>query len=145
MILTDFYKGENLPGAAKTRYDVTASTGEYLTFETKLKNKKNGLSFYFGDVPPAFHFAGSDRPDKAISKSDNISSVFVPDVKLPYGFGDVRGTGDALLMIFSDNYRIIELFIARGQRNNRRNLYILLVDGELDNEIAFLRQNATAR
>lgn len=142
MILTDYYKGENLSGAAKTRYDITTSTGSYEPFEIKLKSRKGGQSFYFGDVPPYFRFAGKDRPDKAITKGDNISSVFVPDVTLPFAFGDVRGTGDALLMIFSEDYRIIELFIARGQKNNRRNLYILLTDGELDHEIEILRKRA---
>ena len=142
MILTDYYKGENLPGAAKTRYDITTSTGSYEAFEIKLKSRKGGQSFYFGDVPPYFRFAGKDKPDKAITKGDNISSVFVPDVTLPFAFGDVRGTGDTLLMIFSEDYRIIELFIARGQKNNRRNLYILLTDGELDHEIEILRKRA---
>jgi len=46
MILTDFYKGEHLPDAAKTRYDITASTQGYVPFETMLKNRKRGLSFY---------------------------------------------------------------------------------------------------
>jgi len=81
MILTDYYKGEHLPDAAKTRFDITASTGSYEPFETKLKTKK-GLSFYFGDVPERFRFSGKERPDKAITKGDNISSVFVPDVTL---------------------------------------------------------------
>jgi len=142
MILTDYYKGENLPGAAKTRYDVTTSTGSYELFEIKLKSRKGGQSFYFGDVPPYFRFSGNDRPDKAITKGDNISSVFVPDVSLLFAYGDVKGTGDSLLMIFSENYKIIELFIARGQRNNKRNLYILLCDGELDHEIEILRKRA---
>jgi hypothetical protein len=140
MILTDYYRGENLPGNSKTRYDITASTGTYEPFERKLKNRKGGHCFYFGDVPHSFHFASNDRPDKAITKGDNISSVFVPDVNVPFAFGDVAWTSDALLIIFSEDYKIIELFIARGQRNNRRNLYILLVDGELDREIEILRK-----
>jgi len=143
MILTDYYKSEHLPDAAKTRFDVMASTGEYEPFEQKLRNRTGGQSFYFGDVPPHFRFAGKDRPDKCISaKGDNISSVFVPDVSLPFAYGDVRSTGDALLIIFSDAYRVIELFIARGHRNNRRNLYILLIDGELAHEIDILRKRA---
>ena len=141
MILTDYYKGEHLPDAAKTRFDVTASTGEYEHFETKLKTKK-GLSFYFGDVPERFRFSGKDRPDKAITKGDNISSVFVPDVTLPFGFGDVNHTTDAILLIFSNDWQTIEIFIARGQRNNKRNLYHLLCDGELESEIERLRSNA---
>ena len=143
MILTDYYKGENLPGAAKTRYDIVASTGEYEPFEQRLRNRAGGLSFYFTDVPTWFKFSGKDRPDKCISaKGDNISSVFVPDPSLPFGYGDVKGTSDALLIGFSEFYEIIELFIARGQRNNRRNLYTLFCDGELEDEIQALRKRA---
>lgn len=142
MILTDYYKGEHLPDAAKTRFDVTASTGNYEPFQTKLKNRKNGLQFYFGDVPDRFRFSGKDKPDKAITKGDNISSVFVPDVTLPFAFGDVNHTTDAILLIFSNDWQVIEIFIARGQRNNRRNLYHLLCDGELESEIETLRSHA---
>ena len=142
MILTDYYKGEHLPDAAKTRFDITASTASYEHFETKLKTKKGGLSFYFGDVPDHFRFSAKDRPDKCITKKDNISSVFVPDATLPFAYGDINGTQDATLFIFSEEYWIIEIFIARGQRNNRRNLYTLLSDGELDHEIETLRERA---
>jgi hypothetical protein len=142
MILTDYYKGENLPECKKTRYNVTASTGSYEYFETKLKTKTGCLAFYFGDVPPYFRFAGNDKPDKAITKGDNISSVFVPDVTLPFGFGDVKNTSDAILLIFSKDWQTIEIFIARGQRNNKRNLYHLLCDGELDHDIEKLRTQA---
>jgi hypothetical protein len=146
MILTDLYTGEHLPDSPKTRYEVTACTKEYEPFEMKLKNKrganKGGLSFYFGDVPDRWHFASKDRPDKAITKGENISSVFVPDVSLPFAFGDVKGTQDALLIIQSNEWLTLEIFIARGQRNNKRNLYHLLCDKELNNEIENLRNQA---
>jgi len=142
MILTDYYRGEHLPDAAKTRYDVTASTGEYEHFETKLKTRKGGLSFYFGDVPDRWHFSSKDRPDKCITKTDNISSVFVPDVSLPFAFGDIKGTQEAAILIFSKDWQVIEIFIARGQKNNRRNIYTLLCDGELEQEIESLRNHA---
>ena len=142
MILTDYYKGENLPGAAKTRYDIVGGTWCYQPFEVLLRNRAGGMCFYFGDAPPSFRFSGKDRPDKAITRGTNISSVFVPDVTLPFAFGDVRETNDSLIIIFSEDYKVIELFIARGQKNNKRNLYILLVDGELDHEIKILRKKA---
>ncbi len=142
MILTDYYKGEHSPDAAKTRFDVTASTGSYEPFETKLKNKKGEQFFYFGDAPERFRFSGKDRPDKAITKGDNISSVFVPDITLSFGYGDINHTSDAILLIFSNDWQTIEIFIARGQRNNRRNLYHLLCDHELENEINELRNRA---
>lgn len=143
MILTDYYRGEKLPETkAKTRFDVTNSTNSYEPFETKLKNRKGGLSFYFSDVPDRWHFSNKDRPDKAISNGDNISSVFVPDVKLPFAFGDVNHTSDAILLIFSNDWQVIEIFVSRGQRNSKRNLYHLLCDNELNDEIELLRNKA---
>lgn len=147
MILTDYYKGEHLPDAAKTRFDVTASTGEYDHYENKLRVKrginKGGLSFHYGTVPANWHFANpKDKPDMAITKKSNISSVWVPDITVPFAFGDNFTTTDAILLIFSNDWKTIEIFIARGQRNNKRNLYNLLCDHELDAEIEILRNNA---
>jgi len=142
MILTDYYKGENLPGNARSRIDVTASTGSYEPFEQKLRNKKGEQFYYLGDVPDRFKFTRKDPPDKAITKGHNISSVFVPDPALPYGFGDIHQTSDAALFIYSNNWQVIEIFIARGQRNNKRNIYTLLCDKQLDHEIETLRNQA---
>jgi hypothetical protein len=144
MILTDFYKGEHLPESAKTRYDVVASTGSYEPFEIKLRNKKGEMFFYLTETPGTYKFSRKEKPDKAISKSDNISSLFVPDPSRPYAFGDIKGTQDAALFIIKDEWKTIELIIARGQRNNRLNLYHLLCDGELDHELEALRGRATS-
>ena len=57
-------------------------------------------------------------------------------------FGDVKGTQDAILIIHSKDWQTIEILIARGQRNNKRNLYHLLCDKELDLEIEALRSHA---
>ena len=140
MILTDYYKAEKLP-ESNMRYDVTASTGHYEPFEA-LKNKKNELFFYYGDVPVTFNSHVKRQAEKCITKTKNISSVFVPDVTLPFAYGDVNGTLDAILIIFSYDYTTIEIFVARGQKNNKRNLYFLLCDSELQNEIEILRKNA---
>ena len=57
MILTDYYKGEKLTDA-KSRFDITASTGEYDLFESLLINKAKfnigGLSFNFSLQPERF-------------------------------------------------------------------------------------------
>jgi len=142
MLITDYYKAEKLPESkSKLRYDVTASTGNYEPFEA-LKNKKNELFFYYGDVPDRFNSHVKRQAEKCITKGKNISSVFVPDVNLPFAYGDVNNTLDAILLIFNENYTTIEIFVARGQRNNKRNLYFLLSDGELQIEIEILRKNA---
>ncbi len=142
MILTDYYKAEKLPESkSKLRYDVTTSTGNYDPFEM-LKNKKNELFFYYGDVPENFKSHVKRQAEKCITKGKNISSVYVPDVTLLFAYGDVNTTLDAILISFNDTYTIIEIFVARGQRNNKKSLYQLLCDGELQNEIEILRKNA---
>lgn len=142
MILTDYYKMTKLPeGKSKLRIDCTASTKSYPEFE-ELRNKKEALFFYFGDVPDCFNGNAKRKADKALTKTKSISSIYVPDIEKRLGFGDMVGTLDALLFIFNNDYTEIEIFIARGQKNNVRQLYNLLSDGELKNEIEQLRTRA---
>jgi uncharacterized protein (DUF1786 family) len=141
MILTDLYQAEKLPESkSKLRYDIVASTGNYPPFETIMRNKKGEQFFYYTDVPPRFNGNVKRQAEKCISKGKNISSVFVIDPNLPYAYGDVFNTTDAILLIFNENSAIIEIFVARGQRNNKRNLYFMLCDGELQNDIETLRK-----
>lgn len=142
MILTDYYKMAKLPeGKSKLRIDCTSSTKSYPEFET-MRNKKEALFFYFVDVPDSFSGNAKRKADKALTKTKSISSIYVPDIQKKYAFGDMVGTLDALLFIFNNDYSEIEIFIARGQRNNVRQLYNLFSDGELNNEIEQLRKMA---
>jgi hypothetical protein len=123
------------------RIDCTASTQTYPAFET-LRNKRGELFFYIGDVPARFGGEVHRKADKAITKGNNISSVYVPDVNQNMAYGDVKGTTDCVLIIFDADYTEIEIFVARGQRNNRLNLWQMLSGGELDDEISELRARA---
>ena len=58
------------------------------------------------------------------------------------GYGDVRNTQDAILIVFNGTYSQMEIFVARGQKNNRMQLYNLLADGELDSEMDSLKKQA---
>ena len=142
MILTDYYNFGKLPEQkSKMRMDCISSTKGYPVFEA-LRNKAGSLFVYFGDVPASFGGDIKRRADKAITKTTNISSVFVPDVEKLLGFGDVISTQDAILIVFNCNYSQMEIFVARGQKNNCKQLYNLLADGELDTEIASLKKQA---
>lgn len=123
------------------RLDCLLSTKSYPEFEA-MRNKHGAFFFYFGDVPDRFGGDIHRKADKAVTKTKNISSVLVPDVEQRFGYGDVRGTNDALLFLFNDNFTQIDVFVARGQRNNKRQLYLLLADGELANEVDQLKQQA---
>jgi hypothetical protein len=142
MILTDYYKFEHLPDTkSKTRIDCTASTKSYPEFET-LRNKVGQLFVYLGNVPDTFGGNVHRKADKAITKTKNISSVFVPNIESCLAYGDVKGTQDAILIITDKDYTQVEIFTARGQRNNRNQLFDLLSDGELENETMTLRKQA---
>lgn len=163
-ILTDYYCFERIVSKSKTRMDCTASTKSYPEFEEKRATKANkatekrdateigDLVIYFVDVPEVFGGAVHRKADKAITlKGKNLSSVYVPDPSTNFGYGDVRGTADALLFVFDGlavidglipNEAAIEVFVARGKSKDRVPLYNLLSDGALDEEMSELRAKA---
>jgi len=142
MTLTDYYKFEKLPGTkSKTRIDCTASTNSYQGFEG-MRNKAWQLFVHFGNVPERFKGGAMRKADKAITKVNNISSVFIPDVKVNTGYGDVNGTKDAILIVYNSDQTEFEIFVARGQKNNRLGLWQSFVAGDFNGEMESLRAKA---
>ena len=161
MILTDYYRFERLEGMkAKLRVDCTASTKSYQPLEEKRATKamrktekRDGFAVgdlfcYFGDVPDTFGGNVHRKADKALTKSKNISSIFVPDPQNNFGYGDMVGTADALLFAFHNIEPVngtliaganIEVFVARGYAKDRMALYNELTDDLLDDEMNHLR------
>jgi hypothetical protein len=144
MRLTDYYKMVELKERASRRFDCVASTGEYEPFEF-IANKSRDKRFflYYTDIPDTFSARVKRRVDKSISNGKSISSVFVPDLYHPLkGYGDTKGTRDALLFLFSEDGKQIEIFVARGHKDNAKGFCNLFIDGELDDEIEALRLSA---
>ncbi len=151
MILTDLYTGQKLT-ESKFRFDITASTGEYDSFENLLINKKKfnigGLSFNY--VPRSKDWKGKET-DFAITKGNqNITSVKRPDIESNFAFGDINGTNDGCIIAYNHDYKqfginTIEIFIARGCKNDTNGLWNLFTDGELDHEIEALRKRAVTK
>ena len=147
MIVTDVYKAQKLTDA-ESRYDVDNSTQEYELFESLLINKRKynvgGLSFNYVPRPASFKGIDGRKTEMAITKGNvNISSIHVPDLqKNQIGYGDVNGTNDALIAIFSNDHKTIELFIARGYKNDVLALYEEIKAGFLDAEIEAIRSKA---
>ena len=166
MILTDLYRFERKPGTvSKLRIDCTASTKSYdplennrATKQFRRTDKRDGCSVgdlfvYFGDVPEQFGGDARRKADKALTKTKNISSIYVPDPQSSYAYGDMKGTADALLFVFHDagvtdgrlnDGAVVEIFVARGLAKDRMALYNELADGLLDDEIAALRERVTS-
>jgi len=164
VILTDYYRFERVATKAKMRLDCTASTESYPEFEEKRATKPQratekrdatnvgDLVIYCGDVPDNFGGDVHRKADKSLTiKSKNLSSIYVPDPSSCFAYGDVRGTADAMLLVFNGFEVIngvvqpgasVEVFIARGKSKDRVPLYNLLSDGELDEEMNLLRERA---
>lgn len=145
MKLTDYYKMAKLPTCkSKLRFDCVASTGGYEPFEAKAqRGRDKRFKFYYGGTPDTFTANAQRKADRVIGDGDNISSVYTPDLDNPLlGYGDTKGTNDALLFLFSEDYKQIEIFVARGYKNHSKGLFALFADGELADEIATLRQQA---
>ena len=152
MILTDYYKFVKFSGQkSKMRVDCVTSTRSYNDLE-RFRNRKGELKIYVGRN--TYTAAGNEgKSDLSISCNEHISSIYIPNLKEPYGFGDARGTRDALLFAAKGvsfvNGGIVEgaeleVFVARGQSGNSRGLYECLLDGGLNEEMAALRQKAVA-
>lgn len=145
MKLTDYYKMAKLPGCkSKLRFDCITSTGGYEPFEERAqRGRDKRFKFYYGGTPDTFSADAQRKADRVITDTTNISSVYTPDLDNPLlGYGDVAHTNDALLFLFSDDYRVIEIFVARGLKNHQKGLFSLFVDGELADEMEKLRQQA---
>jgi hypothetical protein len=148
MILTDYLMGKKLT-EAKSRYEIVSSSESYDFLETLLINKRG---FNVGGTS----FNCVSRPDRwkkknaslAICKgSHNITSLIRPDINLPYAIGDINGTKDASIFVFNPDHRetgikTIEVFIARGLKNDINSLWNLLIDGELSPEMEILRNKS---
>lgn len=150
MILTDYYCFKKLPDQkSKLRIDCVCDTGSYNPLEG-IRDKRGALFLYIGDN--TYTKAGQGRmADLALSRTHHISSIYVPDANRMLWYGDFHHTADALLFMCQNikfvngaiqEGAVIEMFIARGHRNNRAQLYNLLSDGELNKEIEILREKA---
>ena len=60
----------------------------------------------------------------------------MPNLKKFYiAYGDVQTTNDAIIIVFDEEIKVIELFIARGLKNDRQQLYSDVIDGIYDDEM----------
>ena len=149
MIFTDYYKLTKRPCKSLTRMDCVCSTYGYPIFES-LRNTEGSLFMYVSDNTHTKAGKGG-KSDLALTHGKHISSIYCPIITDNLGWGDVNHTEDALIFVL-DNFHLsngvvsdnstIELFVARGQRKSRQNLFMMVVDGELNEEMEFLRESA---
>lgn len=155
MILTDYYRFVKLDDLTSSRIDCVVSTKSYDLFENNRATKeikatsrhpKTNIGALIAYYLPTFDIVKADaqrKADKSFSmKNAHISSIYKPDLSLSFGFGDVKGTSDALLFI--DQLKVadgkvlsgtLDVFIARGQAKNCMQLYQMACNGSLDEDM----------
>ena len=140
MILTDYFRFEkSSSNKSGYRIDCIASTQSYPVFEN-LRNVTGQLFMYLDDAKGLHSSKFKREPDKILFHTHNISEVFMPDIPRLLAFGNIFETLDAILMQCNDG--IIEIMIARGQKNNQLQLYHLFADEVFSKEIEILRKQA---
>ncbi len=141
-IFSDYYEFCRVEGK-KTRYDAHISTQSHPLLEVLLKNKIGGRTIYLVDRPAQWEGSLERRSDKALTKGDqNVSSLLLPDPSLNIGYGDIKGTDDAIIIAHFDNWQWFGLYICRGQKNNKLNIYQLVCDNEFVDEMYELVERA---
>lgn len=141
-VLTDYYRLSEIKVMKSKRLDCVASTGGYEPLEKR--RKPSGLFFYLRPVPDVFHAEARRRAKLRLTgANENVSSIFMPSPDRPeMGYGDMAGTRDALLFIFAPGMRGVEIFVARGEKANARNIFSAAANGFLVEEISRLRRKA---
>ena len=142
-LIDSYYRFERKPDAmAKTRRDLITF---FRTYEPLHKaNRSSEVCLYLSDAGN-INSRSRRRPRQRISdpQGNHISAIYHPEPEMPeFGYGDVKGTQDALLFIFSPDTTRIEILVAKGKGTVVQNLFDLLCDGELENEIRSLRMEA---
>ncbi|CAK7076106.1 MAG: hypothetical protein PARBA_03103 [Parabacteroides sp.] len=144
MILTDYYRfKKSLNNKSGYRIDCIASTQSYPVFEN-LRSNTEQLFMYLDDIKGLHNSKFKREPDKILFHTNNISEIFMPDITRLLAFGNIFETLDAILMQCDNDSDIIEIMIARGQKNNQLQLYHLFADEAFSREIETFRKQAIA-
>ena len=109
------------------------------------KKRTNQVYTYLTKKP--FHIlAGQERkPAFSISNEQgNISGIYLPDLEEApqLGYGDIKGTEDGLICEFSENYQVLEIYVFKGLKSIIEQLFWIMVDGELAQELEGIRNEA---
>lgn len=147
-MLTDYYKlAQPSISTSVHRRESVASTGGYAPFENIAQHTRDGkIVCYLTKVPHNYISSVQERAAWTLRGNNKpITSIYTPDLRNPLrGCGDIHGTNDAALFIISADYKVVEIFIARGMKANVHGLFAVFARGELDGEIMRLRMQAKA-
>lgn len=166
-MITDYYRFVRVAKHSATRMDCEASTkshpfmedlrGTRTCKETEKSDalNKGDLKIYVVKTPANFDCTTERKADLSVTIGrKNLSQIYKPvdSLNMPFAYGDVNGTSDAIIFVLRDlqtiNGRIkqgavLEVFVCRGMLNNQVALYNMACNGELDEEMEAMREKAT--
>lgn len=128
----------------KSGFFLVESTNQYPPFHSQVfqAGKMAGRVGLYKSTPavnakadrqPAFTLGGL--------ASSRISGIFFPDIYHPtFGFGDVHGTNDLLLV--EESPTNLKAFVLKDRKAFHRDIFQLWGDGELSDEMTTLIQQA---
>lgn len=110
-----------------------------------IKQKKSGdIVLYVSQVPEPIRLKAKNKPSWELSAAgQHISGLYIPDYNRPdIGYGDIKGTEDALLWIKVCCQ--IELMVFKGKKPVKEFLYSMLASRskELEQDINGFRKQA---
>ena len=135
MILDSYYRFEkNWEGKPFTRRNVVTFANSYERLDTfiYIQNDVSGINAKTRRKPCY----------RLSSGSSHLSSIYCEPDFPGLGYGDIKGTEDAILCVLSEDLKTVELFVCKGKKSLVQILFGLLLDSELDSEIKALREQA---
>ena len=134
------FEMEDTSGLKSRRFDLVRQYGRYIPLEATAPKGKPFKCYLRNDHT---NFRGDRRRLSDLSLTSgkkSITSIFTPDANHPLkGYGDVKGTMDALLVEFTPDYKKMTIYVARGCARNCVALFTRFVNGSLSDDIAELR------
>ena len=109
------------------------------------KKRTNQVYTYLTKKPVHILAEQECKPAFSISNEQGyISGIYLPDLEeaAHLGYGDIKGTQDGLICKFSENYQVLEIYVFKGLKSIIEPLFWIMVDGELEQELEGIRNEA---
>ncbi len=148
--ITAYYQLEKLSEDIKAEFKIRSKArldcvAHYKLFDneplSQFVNKK-GMMFFFCSAPENYIIANVKRiADIGLSNGSHLSSIYIPNLEHPeYGYGDYAN--ECILFKLNSDLSCIELFIIKNGKYLNKQYFQLFIDGELDDEIEKIKQQA---
>ncbi|MBL1320242.1 MAG: hypothetical protein COA63_004175 [Methylophaga sp.] len=149
--ITAYYQLEKLPEATKTQFNIKSKARLDCVAHFNLLDEqplsqfisKKKQMYFYCSAPENYIIANAKRiSDLGLTHgSKNLSSIYIPNIDHPeYGYGDFAN--DCLLFKLNNDLSAIDVFIIKNGKTLKRQYFQLFIDGELDDEIEAIKQQA---